>query len=439
MPTLIVHDPLTGSHTFALKAGVNRVGRVEGNDVLISDPSVSSRHCELCVEESGITILDSGSTNGTFVDGSRVAQITISQSRSMQFGSVNAEIQMEPISTSLGEPPAVFPGTLRIGIVNHHDASSPSMPLLAPTYPANDDTDGAILVGKCRTHREISSTYICQSCGSELCKLCVKAAKVPGVLTRMCPLCSGLCKSVAEHRRSAEQTRLSQATYSSLAGPAFAYPFKDGGVFMILTAAVMLSFWDFAGFIRLRGFSFWFLTVFIVGYCASYLQRVIQASMQADSKVPGWPDFSSWTEDILDPFLKFSATLAMCLGPAFFLLLTDQGGVAIAMGLLGMLCMPMALLTISAADSYSGLNPLHIFSAITRIPGPYLLTCVLFLVIIGFRWIMSLAMEGLGGGIWVVAMFACVGNVVFFYSLMVQMRLLGLLYYTNRKTLGWFE
>ena len=49
------------------------VGRIEGNDVVVVDPRVSSRHATLKPAEDGIELTDNGSTNGTFVNGQRLS------------------------------------------------------------------------------------------------------------------------------------------------------------------------------------------------------------------------------------------------------------------------------------------------------------------------------------------------------------------------------
>ena len=48
------------------------VGRIEGNDVVVVDPRVSSRHATLKPADGGIELTDTGSTNGTFVNGVRL-------------------------------------------------------------------------------------------------------------------------------------------------------------------------------------------------------------------------------------------------------------------------------------------------------------------------------------------------------------------------------
>src|SRR4029077_1381663 len=53
---------------FELAPGLNKLGRNPTNDFRVSDPSVSSFHAELMVEDELIRVRDLGSTNGTFID-----------------------------------------------------------------------------------------------------------------------------------------------------------------------------------------------------------------------------------------------------------------------------------------------------------------------------------------------------------------------------------
>lgn len=57
-----------------LAAGVNSVGRRSGNDVVISDAFMSGKHGEITVNPDGTAqFVDVGSTNGSYVDGQRLA------------------------------------------------------------------------------------------------------------------------------------------------------------------------------------------------------------------------------------------------------------------------------------------------------------------------------------------------------------------------------
>ncbi|HEY3413207.1 MAG TPA: FHA domain-containing protein [Armatimonadota bacterium] len=59
--------------SYAVKQGANSIGRKPGNDVVLSDPFVSGFHAVLTVADGQLTIIDSGSSNGTFISGRRLA------------------------------------------------------------------------------------------------------------------------------------------------------------------------------------------------------------------------------------------------------------------------------------------------------------------------------------------------------------------------------
>jgi diguanylate cyclase (GGDEF)-like protein len=70
----------------ALGAGRSSVGRVEGSDVLLNDPSVSRRHGRFVSDGDGVRLEDLGSSNGTFVNGELVSQHWLREGDTVQFG-----------------------------------------------------------------------------------------------------------------------------------------------------------------------------------------------------------------------------------------------------------------------------------------------------------------------------------------------------------------
>ncbi len=95
-PSAKLVDPRSG-RIFVLQKGVNTVGR-QDTDVLLSDPSVSRRHATIEVRESDAVVMDTGSTNGTLVAGTRLAegeQVLISAGQEIRFGSCALIFEME--------------------------------------------------------------------------------------------------------------------------------------------------------------------------------------------------------------------------------------------------------------------------------------------------------------------------------------------------------
>ena len=89
----------------ASKEGVLLVGRSDQCDLVISHESVSSQHCELITSEEKILLRDLNSTNGTFVNGSRIKEVVLNENDRINVGLVglifeNGKLQ---IDTSLRE------------------------------------------------------------------------------------------------------------------------------------------------------------------------------------------------------------------------------------------------------------------------------------------------------------------------------------------------
>jgi pSer/pThr/pTyr-binding forkhead associated (FHA) protein len=60
--------------TYALKVGVNTIGRLPDNDVVLTGEFVSRRHCAILVHAGeGCEVYDIASKNGTFINGARLS------------------------------------------------------------------------------------------------------------------------------------------------------------------------------------------------------------------------------------------------------------------------------------------------------------------------------------------------------------------------------
>ena len=66
-----INGPLA-EQVATLDKQVVTIGSVPGNDIVISDPSVSRKHVGIRKADGGYEVADFGSTNGVFVNGDRV-------------------------------------------------------------------------------------------------------------------------------------------------------------------------------------------------------------------------------------------------------------------------------------------------------------------------------------------------------------------------------
>ena len=89
MPYLVVMDGSQKGRRFALAAGTTRIGRVEGNEIVIESLSVSSRHAEIAADGAGFRLRDLGSTNGTRLNGQPATEAAIFRDDQIQFGDVH--------------------------------------------------------------------------------------------------------------------------------------------------------------------------------------------------------------------------------------------------------------------------------------------------------------------------------------------------------------
>jgi DNA-binding NtrC family response regulator len=70
------------------------IGTAESNDFVLSDPTVSRRHCELSVLQDKYLVRDLGSTNGTLVNGTPVVEAFLAPGAKIRVG--ETEILFEP-------------------------------------------------------------------------------------------------------------------------------------------------------------------------------------------------------------------------------------------------------------------------------------------------------------------------------------------------------
>ena len=64
------------------------VGRAVTSDVPIYDPTISRRHAEIVLTESGVHVADLGSSNGTFLNGAKITEAEAGANDVVTFGKV---------------------------------------------------------------------------------------------------------------------------------------------------------------------------------------------------------------------------------------------------------------------------------------------------------------------------------------------------------------
>jgi pSer/pThr/pTyr-binding forkhead associated (FHA) protein len=76
-----------------LSEGMVSLGRNPTNDFRVSDPTVSSFHCELIVAGGTVLVRDLNSTNGTYVDNESIQESFLRPGQTLRLG--QAELRLE--------------------------------------------------------------------------------------------------------------------------------------------------------------------------------------------------------------------------------------------------------------------------------------------------------------------------------------------------------
>lgn len=85
------------------------IGRVEDNTFQIAEASVSSHHCEVLVRGNEVVIKDLNSTNGTFINGEKIAEAVLKPGQTLRLGQV--EFRLDTGTGSAAPAPAPAPGS----------------------------------------------------------------------------------------------------------------------------------------------------------------------------------------------------------------------------------------------------------------------------------------------------------------------------------------
>ncbi|MEO9322323.1 FHA domain-containing protein [Nocardioides sp. C4-1] len=97
---------------------VFRIGRDEGADIVVSDPSVSRRHAEIRAFGEGWEVIDVGSSLGTWIDGRRVDRAPLTGSTTVGLGSQGLAFQVFVTVTgapAVPPPPVVPTAPIQMG------------------------------------------------------------------------------------------------------------------------------------------------------------------------------------------------------------------------------------------------------------------------------------------------------------------------------------
>jgi hypothetical protein len=386
-----------------LKPGTNRFGRVASSDFQIDHPSVSASHCEIILEKDSIRLRDLGSTNGTFINGARINDAVLKPGQSFWLGEIELAIESGTIGNSASNEAKLF---------------------------------------HCLQHPRLYATAECPKCKKYFCDYCVTTKNVDDVMKKFCRRCNTECALVNIELVATETD--DERAWALLLN-ALRYPIQRHGWVLLLGGSLLVFFIDImmaglgSGTPASAAMALLF-GVMAAGYLFAFLQRIISSTALGEEKMPGWPDFTEVWQDMIQPFRLLWGLFACCFGPALICWYFAYNGsdfaakAQIPLIVAGFLYLPMALLGVAMSDSLSSLNPLFVLVSICKVPLQYLIACLLLVVIIALKWVIEVGM------VKIIPMFAIrylISAPLLLYFLIVEMRVLGLMYFWNRRKLGW--
>ncbi|HVY72240.1 MAG TPA: FHA domain-containing protein [Verrucomicrobiae bacterium] len=420
MNRLIAQTPEVEPRELALSPGKNLIGRAGMNNFIIQHSSVSSRHCEIIVEDAAVTLQDLQSTNGTYLNGQLLAPhqpVALSPGQTVRFGSVDyLYTNQEGVA---GQP--------RLSLSQVEEETATANPTI--TEPVAFSENDA----PCHNHPTVPARWICKRCENFFCDGCINLRHSGTKVFRYCPLCRGICVDATPHLESRKRAGQS---FFKLLPEVPGYPFRKGGTTFLLAGTLFYLVMDFAA-----RFS-WIATIFAGGYLFAYMQKIVLSSAHGDEVLPGWPDFSDVWEDIGRPFFLMVWSFLVAFAPMiFYLMLRDRHEelnpfIFFATIAFGGVYFPMSLLAVFMFDNFASLNPLVVLPAIMAVPLEYFLACVAFFLAYGASGLSERILEKI---IPIPLLPTVITGFASLYFMTLEMRILGLLYFTNRKRLGWFH
>jgi len=453
MARLVIQPGSPAAWEIALKPGTNSLGRNPANDFKLDDPSVSSAHCQIVVDNDHAVLKDLGSTNGTFLNRAPVKEAVLQAGHTIHLGGLemmfysdapaaagSAQVAAAPraIPGAPTLPPPRAVGSPRLARAAATDAtvvldpnSPPQVPVAAPALPI-------VGSGPCKHHPKIPGRYFCSHCQLCFCEVCVTTRGHQ----KACRHCGTECVPVQVQLHRPAAAKGFFARFPS----AFTYPFRGTGLLVLIVSTFVLAAMDYLG-------GSWFFLLWKIaayGYLFSFMQNIIHATANEEEEMPELPGF----DDVFGGAFRLAVVVVSCFTlPVVFSVLKifevydAPYALLITTTALGCLYFPMAFLAVAMKDSALAANPLVVMPAIFKVFPGYLVTLLVVIGVFALRQFGDVAAYFVGSQgyatkdmstLFLTFAVRAVWSLFSVYLLTVSMRTLGLLYVTNKQKFGWF-
>jgi pSer/pThr/pTyr-binding forkhead associated (FHA) protein len=93
MPKLVLLSAGMTGRAYDLRVEKTTIGRVEDNSFQIPEASISSHHCEVLLRGNDVVVRDLNSTNGTFINGEKVAESPLATGQILRLGQIEMRLE----------------------------------------------------------------------------------------------------------------------------------------------------------------------------------------------------------------------------------------------------------------------------------------------------------------------------------------------------------
>ena len=297
----------------------------------------------------------------------------------------------------------------------------------------------------CSAHNLVPARLQCAECGSFLCDMCIRTVRVGDQDIPVCSHCGGRC--VTAGSAAGSQAAASGGGFYGDLGSVFTYPLKKYGLVTIIMGTLFFTIADAVGTVLsaslVGGLLSILVGIIVAGYLFKFYAVVIQQSAKGEKSPPVWGEieFNDFG-DLIRTFFRTIGVFCFSFAPAvIYVIKTGRPDFGLlALIALGLLYFPMAYLVVAYYENVQALNPVPVFRSMARAPFRYLIVVLMFYLLVGIGWVLSLGLTFL-----MITRNELQGRVIYtvfqrMFSLYLYtglMHLLGIFQYHNKDRLNW--
>jgi len=212
------------------------------------------------------------------------------------------------------------------------------------------------------------------------------------------------------------------------------YPLAGAGPYVILGGTLFLSLMDLIVRLPILGALFALVTI---GYLSAYMVQIVRASADGRSSPPDWPEMGHWGH-LLVPLFFVAITWAVSFSPVLLYVMMsglESRGIGFwVLIALGIVYFPMAFLALVMTNLLRAITPIFVVPSILRVWRDYLVACVLMALVYFFSYV---ARAFVGDAMPIIG--ALMSNALGVYFMLLEMRIIGILFLAHEEELNWFD